>query len=224
MDQAAKDKAAITRKMNQAAGGKPPLPGQNRDREQVLRAEYSAHLKPADFAEIIWVIDMARCQAAIEFLDAQIVGVRLRHIKEAYKKLRGSDFGNSMRRVGEEQDEAALLEGVRLDIYAEQNFAPRGDQRLLGDATFASLLGTTNRGEIEEVRLLQQGRHAEAKERDRLFNQLKRRRSQDLRDAILVEDDKRQAALFALIMAEAGAVPQDSETAEDAELPAQEAA
>jgi len=159
MKQAAKDKASITRKMNQAAGAKPPLPGQHPHREQVLRAEYTAFLKPADFAEMIWVLDMACCQAAIEFFDAQIVGVRMRHMKQAHKNLTNRDFYAPQLLHGARKDPETLMVEVQLDIYAEQNFAPKWSETLLGNAAFGSLLGATNRQEIEEIRLLQAARH-----------------------------------------------------------------
>lgn len=204
MQKAAKDKAAITKKMNLIAGARLPLPGHNHHREQVLRTEFAAFLKPADLAEIIWIIDMARCQAAIEVLSAQLAGVRMRQLKDAHEKLTIYKVADPRGRRSE-PDMAALMAQAQLDLYAEQHFAPLDNKSLLDKPGFAELLAAADRKEIEEVRILQQALHHETRERDRLFNQLKRRRSQDLRDALLINEEKRQAALFAIIMAQAAA-------------------
>lgn len=216
MQEAAKEKAAVTKKMNLLAGAKLSLPGQNRGREHLLRTEFTAFIKPADFAEMLWIIDMARCQAAIEVLGAQIAAVRMRQVKEAYRKLGANQLNVAMRLPGEEMDMAAFLAVAQLDVYAEQNFTAPWNKTFLADSAFADLLAATDRKEIEELRMLQQSLHSETRERDRLLNQLKRRRSQDLRDALLISEEKRQAALFAMIMAEAaagGEVPRQVEVA-----------
>jgi hypothetical protein len=215
VDQAAIEKAAMTKKMNVIAGARPPLPGQHHLHENFLRAELTAFLNPADLAEIIWIIDMARCQASIEVLDAQMAGMRLRQVKSAHAARGDWDYNAHFGQQGEDEiDPAVRRERARLDDYASRGFTAPYKKTFLGDDAFGGLLGQSGRSELENIRLLQQIRHNEAKERDRLFNQLSRRRRQAMRDAILAAEDQRRAAVFDVIL---GGLQGDRGAAEQSE-------
>jgi hypothetical protein len=67
---------------------------------------------------------------------------------------------------------------------------------------FASLLGSVSPSEIEMSRKLQQLMHDERKERDRIINQLERRRRNAMRDAIEQAEESRRAEAFRRLCAD----------------------
>ena len=177
-------KSALTRKANMLAGARPPLPGQSHYREASLRAELSAYFEPDGPVEIIWVADIAYCMAASEVTRVQIAGFRMLIMEKAYLDL--TELSNYF-------DEALLDEALpattpknwaRQNRMAEQGFISSSHGELLGDPDFAALLGRMSAQDARHLHLLEQMLSDQTKERDRIINQIDRRRRQAMRDAI----------------------------------------
>jgi hypothetical protein len=65
-----------------------------------------------------------------------------------------------------------------------------------------SLLGSVSKSDIETLRMLQQLLQDERKERDRIINQLERRRRNAMRDAIELAEEARRKQAFQRLYAE----------------------
>jgi hypothetical protein len=89
-----------------------------------------------------------------------------------------------------------------LTTYADAGFTAAYNSTLLDDDVFAILLGSVSTPDIEQSRKLQQLMHDERKERDRIINQLERRRRNAMRDAIERAEESRRAEAFRRLCAE----------------------
>lgn len=188
-------KGEITRRMNLLAGRHPPLPGHYDTREADLRAELADCFEPVNTMEMLWVADIAYCTAAIELYRAQIAGFRIYKLRKAFKDELEKDplpdmfqeFQTSLFSPAEETD---------LARFAQQNFKPSHDKDILAETSFAMMLGVMSGYDAQRLRLLQQLLHDETRERDRLVNQLDRRRRQAMRDAIELAEARQRAAEY----------------------------
>lgn len=195
MKEEAKAKAAITKKMNQLAGVRLPLPGQNCEREAAVRSELVATFKPVDAAEMLWLNDIAYCTATMDVIRAQISGLWMRVVEDAHALVvaaeRPDEFGDVSPATARSQTDRDALAGI-----AERKFVAPWGSTFLNQPVFASLLARADRRQIETLRLLQAALHEEAKERDRIINQLERRRRNAMRDAIELAEEARRAEVF----------------------------
>lgn len=191
------DKGYTTRKTNQLAGARIALPGQPNSREAELRADLIADFKPTNIPEKIWIGDLAHCMAAIEVKRAQIAGfyqVRLREtareivtpnvLHNPEDPLSPAPFSHSDF-TKEERDAARFL--------VTCNFRPCGLPTLLDREEFAVLIGSLTAGDAAQLRQLEAALHETMRERDRIINQIERRRQQALRDAIALAEERRRA-------------------------------
>lgn len=178
------NKSALTRKANKLAGARLPLPGQSHNRETSLRAELSDYFVPDGPVEIIWVADIAYCMASIEVIRVQIAGFRMIKLKQAYRDLiEPNDFFDEVL-PGEGLSKGKPDDWGRYDGLAEAGFIPPWNETFLDNPAFAELLGAISGQDAGRLRLLEQMLVDQAKERDRIINQIDRRRRQAMRDAI----------------------------------------
>lgn len=211
-------KGEITRRLNLLAGSRPPLPGHMNLRETNLRLELAECFEPVNAIEMLWVSDIAYCTGVIEVLRAQIAGCRMRMLKEVYiTQLRHDAMSNEV--TMENTDGILFLPGERayLGKLVGQSLQGHRGQPLLEHQGFTTMLGQMGHRDVEHLQLLQQMLHDEARERDRLVNQLDRRRRQAMRDAIEESEAKQRAAVAAAAHA---ASPQDGSADPDGFEPA----
>jgi hypothetical protein len=194
-------KAATTKKMNQLAGARLSLPGHNAHREAALRLELTASFKPHDTGEMLWVHDIAYCTAGMEVTAAQIAALQRRHVARACSAAL-SEARPASELGGSHTFEYSPQERQWLQALADGEFTAAYNHTLLNNATFASLLGSVSKGDIETLRMLQQLLHDERKERDRIINQLERRRRNAMRDAIELAEEARRKQAFQRLCAE----------------------
>jgi hypothetical protein len=197
-------KAATTKKMNQLAGARLSLPGHNAHRETALRLELTASFKPQDTGEMLWVHDIAYCTTGMEVTAAQIAALQRRHLAWACSAAL-SETPPASELGGSHTFEYSPQEREWLQAFADGEFTASYNHTLLNDATFASLLGSVSKGDIETLRMLQQLLHDERKERDRIINQLERRRRNAMRDAIELAEEARRKQAFQRLYAERAA-------------------
>lgn len=197
-------KAAVTKKMNQLAGPRRTLPGQNPHREAMLRSELAASFRPKDTSEMLWVHDIAYCTANMEAITAQISAVQMHHVVQASRAaLAENPFAAHPELAPSSPyspDERAHLEEL-----SSGGFTAAYNGTLLNDPIFASLHGSVTGAQIKISRELQQLLHDERKERDRIINQLERRRRNAMRDAIERAEEGRRAEAFSRLCAERAA-------------------
>lgn len=187
-------KAAVTKKMNHLAGARLCLPGHSSSREQLIRADLTASFKPTSAAEMIWVNDIAYCTVMIEFIAAQIAALQTRQVASAYSAAVAERMPEEREFGGD--DVYSAKDKACLTTYAEAGFTGSYNRSLLDDHLFASLLGRVSSSDVEMSRKLQQLMHDERKERDRIINQLERRRRNAMRDAIEQAEESRRAEAF----------------------------
>lgn len=89
---------------------------------------------------------------------------------------------------------------------ADGDFTASYNNTLLDDRTLAVLLGSVNKEEAGLSRMLQQSLHDERKERERIINQLERRRRNAMRDAIERAEEARRALASSTLCAERAAI------------------
>lgn len=185
----------LTRRMNLLAGSRPPLPGHYNTREASLRTELVECFEPVNTMELLWVADIAYCTAAIELCRAQIAGFRMHMFRQAFE----NEFKSETVPGFPEFNRVSMFspdEQADLARFAAQNFEARKDDDMLSETSFAMLLGVMSGHNVQQLRLLQQLLHDETRERDRLVNQIDRRRRQAMRDAIEVAEAKQRAAEY----------------------------
>lgn len=215
-------KGEITRRLNLLAGRRPPLPGHYHLREEGLRLELAECFKPVNAIEMLWVADIAYCCAAIEMYRVQVAGFRTRILKEARRDRASQSYTEDAVYSGSDRQYLAQLAG--------KDFHPPKNEPAISRDSFAILLGQVDSCELGGLRMLQQLLHDETKERDRLVNQLDRRRRLAMRDAIELAEAKQRAAAAGSDALEGLALPgpvdgeEDDEAdfaeeAEDAEAP-----
>jgi hypothetical protein len=187
--------------MNQLAGARLSLPGHNGHRETALRLELTASFKPQDTGEMLWVHDIAYCTAGMEVTAAQIAALQRRHVARACSAAL-SETRPASELGGFQTSEYSPQEREWLQAFADGEFTAPYKRTLLNDATFASLLGSVSKGDIETLRMLQQLLHDERKERDRIINQLEQRRRNAMRDAIELAEEARRKQAFQRLYAE----------------------
>lgn len=205
-------KALTTKKMNQLAGTRRALPGQDPDREASLRAELTASFEPVGAVEMLWVSDIAYCTATMDVYRAQIYGMRFRQAEEAYSRMveaeKLDEMGGITPTIDWSEDDRNFLA-----IVVDRKFAAPWHKSFLDDSRFASLLARAGKHDLEMLRMLQQLLHDEAKERDRIINQFERRRRNAMRDAIELAEERRREAIFRQLSARDN---EADETIEDA--------
>lgn len=139
MNQDAVAKAATTKKMNQLAGVRRPLPGQDPTREANLRAELTTSFKPVGVVEMLWLNDIAYCMASMDVIRAQISGLQMRLVEDAHAHMVANEgldeFLNPHFRTEVPQDRYD-----RLTMLAEHKFKAPCNKSFLADSAFVSLL------------------------------------------------------------------------------------
>jgi hypothetical protein len=222
-------KGELTRRLNVLAGVRPPLPGQSHLHEQELRRSICECFKPSNAVEMLVVNDIAYVSASIEVLRAQVAGFRMRAVRESYRRLRlsaclapaglsGSDDDAILECFADTGDVLNEQELAELEALEENNFVTQSSGKTLGDDSFAILLGHMNHRDMHQLEKLQQMLHAETRERDRLINQIDKRRRQAMRDAIEWADAERRAKAAEASDAKSGNMsPND-----DGDLPSQD--
>lgn len=180
------------------AGTRPPLPGQGEDHEQRLREELSANFEPRGAMEVIWIADIAHCMTEIEMLRVQIAGFRMIAVQKAFRdhEYRNEIMKDAARFSQFSESDAPPVdttEDDRYDLFVKLGFSARGSGSLLRSPVFSELVGAMSHKEIMHLRLLEQMVIDLTKERDRIVNQIDRRRRQAMRDAI----EKAQGGLAA---------------------------
>jgi|GEM_PF-4852390 len=185
-------KSELTRRMNLLAGTRPTLPGHHNTREANLRTELAECFEPVNTMELLWVADIAYCTAAIEYYRVQIAGFRIYKFRKALKdELEKDDMpdfpGFNRLSMYSPEEQAGLAR------FAAQNFEASRDEDMLAETHFAMMLGTMTGYELQQLRSLQQLLHDETRERDRLVNQIDRRRRQAMRDAIEIAEANERA-------------------------------
>lgn len=194
---AATAKGRITRKTNQLAGPRMALPGHHHLREELLRAELIADFAPANRIEAIWVGDIAYCMAAIEHKRAQIAALHHLALRKTYQAISAPE---PLHIPGDKVtpprfDEAAYPSQLRaeMDDYAASGFRARVPGTLLESEAFASLLGSLAARDMAVLRMLRQDLDLQTRERDRIINQIDRRRREAMRAAIERSEAHRRA-------------------------------
>lgn len=165
------------------AGTRPPLPGQSQAHEQRLREELANYFQPSGPIESIWIADIAYCMSEIEMLRVQIAGFRKIAVRKAYAShMMTIDFPplDGLPECPPNQ----ALEHERFDLYAESDFSPPSPFSFLQAQAFAELVGSMQLVESTHLRILEQMMFDLTKERDRIVNQIDRRRRHAMRDAI----------------------------------------
>jgi hypothetical protein len=188
-------KAAVTRKLNQLGGVRPTLPGHDHDREASLRAELAADFKPVGAVEMLWLADIAYCTAVIEVIRAQMNGLRLRMVEEACRQIIAA-LRHSMPDDMAPASEYSQEDLDELTAMVERGFVAPWHGTFLNKPVFTSLLARASKSDIDTLRTLQLSLHEETKERDRIINQLDRRRRNAMRDAIELAEEARRVELF----------------------------
>lgn len=193
----------MTYKPNQArmarlctGGSRLPGPGQDPLREEEWRSELTEEFRPEGLIEHIWVEDIAYRQAVIEVIRAQIAGFRIGAMHRSYLAL----LSAVDRRLETADDERVKMAFYPDDlVMLEQNWARdfcvsklRSD---LERKPFAKLLGDMAPRDLAQLRQLQLYEHEEVRERDRIVNQLERRRRLVMRHAIEMVEARRRAGL-----------------------------
>ena len=190
-------KSVATRKANQLAGARIPLPGHDRLRDARLRAEVAAYWKPQGVVETVWVNDIANCLAVIEVMQALKRGFMLRALRQS---LQSQQNHQPWPLVGEAQ-ETSICSADELETISqlgEDNFIACDHTSLLDQSCFAMLLGQMPPSDVAHLRRLDEIIHVQSRERDRLINQLDRRRRQASRDTIEWAEAKVRAEAAAI--------------------------
>jgi hypothetical protein len=198
-------KAAVTKKMNQLAGARLPLPGHNHHREAALRAELTASFQPQGTAEMLWVHDIAYCTAVMEWIAAQIAALQRHHVARACTHALAERQPDPVPQLSIEAP-YSQQDRAYFGALADGDFTASYNNTLLDDRMLAVLLGSVNKEEAGLSRMLQQSLHDERKERDRIINQLERRRRNAMRDAIERAEEARRALAFSTLCAERAAI------------------
>lgn len=197
-------KSETTRRLNLLAGVRPPLPGHSNFREQELRRSICECFEPVNAIEMLLVNDIAYVSATIEVLRAQMSGFMVRVLRENHRRLSfsapsafsdpfGDDDDASLRCFADTSNVLTDGERAQLEVLEADGFGMRPGKGTLEVTSFAILLGNMNMRELRDRQMLQQLLHAETRERDRLVNQLDKRRRQAMRDAIEWADAERRA-------------------------------
>ena len=202
-------KGEITRRLNLLAGRRPPLPGHYHLREEGLRLELAECFEPVNAIEMLWVADIAYCCAAIEMYRVQVAGFRMRILKEARHDRASQGCAEDAVYSGSDRQYLAQLAG--------KDFHPPKNEPAISRDSFAALLGQVSPFELGGLRMLQQLLHDETKERDRLVNQIDRRRRLAMRDAIELAEAKQRAGAAGSDALEGIAIPGPTHGDEDEE-------
>lgn len=174
-------KSPVISQANLLAGTRHPLPGQSADHEERLRAELAGYFVPDGPVEAMWVADIAYCMSEIEVLRAQIAGFRMIAMEQAHRD--SLQVGNWPDIGLYEQSSGNQKERAWREIMAGNGFiAPSASW--LDQPAFTGLLGAMSSQKAGHLRMLEQMMFELARERDRIVNQIERRRRQAMRDAI----------------------------------------
>jgi hypothetical protein len=150
---------------------------------------------------MLWVHDIAYCTAVMEWIAAQIAALQRHHVARACTNAMAE---SQPHRVPQLSVEALYSpqERAYFGALADGDFTASYNNTLLDDRMFAILLGSVHKQEAELSRMLQQSLHDERKERDRIINQLERRRRNAMRDAVERAEEARRAAAFSRLCTE----------------------
>lgn len=189
-------KPNLSRLARLAAGSRMPLPGQDPLREEELRIELIEEFKPDGQVEKIWVEDIAYRVAVIEVIRAQTAGFNARMIRKSYHQLDNRTSPELAFQPDPHEGVFSRDEGELVARLALRDFHPPERASDLAKPAFALLAGDLNRNQLEALRLLQEYEHDEVRKRDRIVNQLERRRRLAMQHAIAIVEARRRLGLL----------------------------
>lgn len=157
-----------------------PMPGQDTGRCEKLFDDLCRHFQPRDAIEAMWVNDVAVIMAKIEFL-------RKCHRAATLVALRRQASDHSRYDPGIQPFE---VEGVKAAVFSDE-YSVGDDAGVCGseeNLPIVRLLGTVSMGSLHREEDFMGLEFAALRERDRIIDQIGRKRRDDMKAAVAIID------------------------------------
>lgn len=175
-----------TKKKKDYSSPRMALPGQDPGHEANIRAELVEYFAPVGPLENLWITDVAYCQSTIDHDRAILAAFKTTLLRRSFRTVLSEpplfDFEDCS--FGLDAVSPSSVDQAFLGAMNEINFVAPEGVTFLGDPRFAMLLGNLAPVDAALMRLLNNNLHVQMQERDRIINQIDRRRRQTMRDAI----------------------------------------